>query len=64
MVNRQDVNVTVDAMIEAEDGMVFVSARVNHAGCGVAGAEGVFFRLSSRGYWQVTQDIGTYMYVG
>ena len=54
---RQDVNVSVDAMIETESGMVLVSVRVNHAGCGVGGAGGVFFRVFSSGSWEVTYNI-------
>jgi galactosylceramidase len=58
--NWQDFNASVDAMIETENSIVFISARVDRAGCGVAEAGGVFFRVSSSGSWQVTYDISMF----
>jgi galactosylceramidase len=53
----QDVNVTVDAMIE-EKTSVFVAARVGSGGCRIAGANGFFLWLSSDGPFTITSDLG------
>ena len=45
-------------LLELEETSVFLAVRMSEGGCGVAKATGVFLWLDSRGFYNITTDLG------
>ena len=51
--------VQVSVLLEANDTAAFLAVRMDKGGCGVASATGVFLWLDSKGFYNITTDLGT-----
>ena len=48
----------VSVLLEANDTAAFLAVRMDKGGCGVASATGVFLWLDSKGFYNITTDLG------
>ena len=55
---RHRVSVEVSVLLESKETSVFLAVRMSEGGCGVAKATGVFLWLDSRGFYNITTDLG------
>ena len=46
-------------LLESENTSAFLAVRMSKGGCGVAKATGVFLWLDSRGFYNITTDLGS-----
>ena len=60
---RHRVSVEVSVLLELEDTSVFLAVRMSKGGCGVATATGVFLWLDSRGFYNITTDLGQHLVI-
>ena len=55
---RTDVSAEVSVLLERDNTSAFLAVRMSEGGCGVAKATGAFLWLDSRGFYNITTDLG------
>ena len=55
---RTDVSAEVSVLLERENTSAFLAVRMSEGGCAVAKATGAFLWLDSRGFYNITTDLG------